>query len=508
MNEVFEQAKRLFELGNLLFSEADFANAEQKLRSANQLMPGRVSILLNLSAALIAQEKWHEAASTLAELLSISPADQEALLNLGTCQSNNGDIQAAIATFSALTISNPNLPEAWSNLGNVYLESRQLPIASSCYEKALKVNSQFIEALIGSGNLNNELQNYEAAINFFDAAILAEPNNPVPKWNKALSLLRLGKYKEGWKLFEARHLISNMQKNFRNLATPLWLGEQPLKNKTIFIYPEQGYGDTIQFCRYLPILEKEWGANVILEAPDPLYDLMTSLSPTIKVIKPHSYSRNFDIVDFHCPIMSLPLAFKTQLETIPNSSPYLFADSSKLRYWKEVLQQHSSNNDQNAQTPFRIGITWVGSGHYAGKKNEKRNVPFAKIESFFVHFKDYPVEFHSLQSEYPKDNFQAIKQSNYLIDHSKLLNNFSDTAALIDNLDLVISIDTATLHLAGALNKMTFALIPSPPDFMSLLNRTDTPWYPNTTLIRQESPGLWNINKLIHLLEDLLKAKL
>lgn len=497
MNNEITQAKKFFENGIKNLNNGDFLDAENNFRLSLTLAPNRSSVLLNLSSSLIAQERWNEAIEFLVTLLSISPGDQEALLNLGICQSAMGNFKAAISTLNTLIKKNPSAESAWTNLGYLYLEDGDLENASLSFEKALLLNPKLVPALIGSGNLRNELQDYETGLHFFNLAQSIQPNNPLVRWNKALSLLRLGKYEEGWKLYEARQALPNMKNNFRQLNTPVWLGEESLKNKTIFIYPEQGYGDVIQTSRYLPLLEKTYSAKVIFEAPDALFDLMKSLSPTIEVVQPNSNLTSFDPIDFNCPIMSLPFAFKTRLSSIPNSTPYIFADPLKVALWQDLIKRESKNL-------IRIGITWSGSGHYAGKKSEKRNLPFGEVRQLISQLEKYPIEFHSLQIEPPQDSHSQASSSKILIDHSNQIKDFSDTAALISNLDLIISIDTATLHLAGALNKPTLALIPTPPDFMALLDQTGSPWYPNTTLIRQPYPGIWDIPLLTQLIKDKL----
>ena len=492
MTSKIEEAKHLFELGLYFFEEENFSKAEEQFKKALELVPDRPSILVNLSATLIQLGKFEAGEQVCQKILNTEPSNYDALLNLSVCLSKIGyELQALEYLDQAIAID-PHSERAWTNKGNIFQEIDELSQASTCFDIALQLNSQSQEAFIGRGNLRNELKAYQSALEDFDAALELNPSNPQAKWNKALSLLRLGNFEEGWELYEARCQVPGMREHKRHFNVPLWLGKESLKDKTILIHAEQGYGDTIQFSRYTPLLES-MGAKVILEAPKPLTQLMHSSNKSIKVIERGSMdSREIKSqVDFQCPIMSLALAFNTTLDSIPNHTPYLYADEQIRVSWRERLQALTKESSLQ-HIPLRVGITWSGSGHYAGKKNGKRDIPENEIADLINRFKGSNIEFHSLQIEERRNQDVFKLARGYFYSHAKHLENFNDTAALIMELDLIISIDTATAHLAGALNMPTLLLLSDPPDFISLIERTDTPWYPKTKLLRQATRGDWS----------------
>ena len=509
MTSTIEEAKRLFELGLYFFEEEAFSKAEEQFKEALRLAPDRPSILVNLSATLIQLAKWGECEKVCQKILCIEPSNYDALLNLSVCLSKTEyELQALEYLEQAIAID-PNSERAWTNKGNIFQEIDELSQASSCFDIALQLNSQSQEAHIGRGNLRNELKAYESALEDFDAALELNPSNPQAKWNKALSLLRLGNFEEGWELYEARWKVLGMREHKRHFNVPLWLGKESLKDKTILIHAEQGYGDTIQFSRYIPLLES-MGAKVILEVPKPLTQLMHSSNKSIKVIERGSMDSQEikSQVDFQCPIMSLALAFDTTLGSIPNHTPYLSADEIKRNIWRARLAEISRKTNADKQ-PFRIGITWLGSGHYAGKKNLKRDVPAGEIGDLIHRFEEKNIEFHSLQIEDHRNQDIHKLVATGFYSHDQNLKDFTDTAALMAEMDLIISIDTATAHLAGALNTPTLLLIPDPPDFMALIAVTQSPWYPNTTLLRQNKRHNWQapINAAANLIQALSNKK-
>ena len=492
MTSKIEEAKHLFELGLYFFEEENFSEAEEQFKKALELVPDRPSILVNLSATLIQLGKFEAGEQVCQKILNTEPSNYDALLNLSVCLLKTGhELRALEYLDQAITID-PHSERAWTNKGNVFQEINDFAQASTCFDRALQLNSQSQEAYIGRGNLRNELKAYQSALEDFDAALELNPSNPQAKWNKALSLLRLGNFEEGWELYEARWQVPGMREHKRHFNVPLWLGKESLKDKTILIYAEQGYGDTIQFSRYIPLLES-MGAKVILEVPKPLTQLMHSSNKSIKVIERGSLDSQEikSQVDFQCPIMSLALAFRSTLDTIPNKTPYLFAEEQKRVSWREKLQAITKDSSLK-NIPLRVGISWSGSGHYAGKKNSKRDIPENKIADLINRFKGSNIEFHSLQIEERRNQDVFKLARGYFYSHAKHLDNFNDTAALIMELDLIISIDTATAHLAGALNMPTLLLLSDPPDFISLTERTDTPWYPKTKLLRQATRDDWS----------------
>lgn len=487
----FAKAKHHFSLALLALKNADPLKAEIELRKALQFAPSRPSILANLSAALIQQQKWDEAKKICSELLVIEPNSVEGLINLGICEQRIDNLDIALHYFNLALDTNPASVSAMVNKGNLFLDRGLFSDARDCFESALKLEPRSEEGHIGLGNLHTELKDYELGLNYFSLTLFINPSNFQAQWNKSLSLLRLGHYEEGWGLYESRWQIPGMAEYRKYQNFPLWLGKHSLTNKTVLIHSEQGFGDTIQMSRYLSILANQMGAQVIFEVNPTLLELMRTLDPKIMVIssdQPLIQQTGVE-PDFQCPIMSLPLAFQTTIESIPNQSPYLYACEKKRRLWRNKL-----NSRQSSNTAFRVGITWSGSGHYAGKKNTKRDIPLDAIQSLIYDPEFQFVEFHAVQKEL--GNPHPLYLLNNVFLYPEQLDTFEDTAALIAELDLIVSIDTSTGHLSGALGKKTLLLIPDPPDFMAMTGITQSPWYPNTQFIRQTERGLWQIEKI------------
>jgi len=491
MTENLELARHHFELALIALNQNNDGQAEIELRNALQHSPSRPSILANLSAVLIRQQKWIEAKKICANLLEVESNSVEGFINLGICEQHTDNLEVALRHFNhALEIDSKSV-SALVNKGNILLEEELFEEARACFEGALRLEPNSGEGHIGLGNLHNELKDYEQGLEHFSKALSINPNNFQAQWNKSLSLLRLGDYREGWKLYESRWQISGMAEHAKHQDIPLWLGDSPLAGKTILIYAEQGFGDAIQMSRYLPILANQMGARVIFEVSPGLMELMETLDPKIQIISsqiPLHQQINTQ-PDFRCPIMSLPLAFETTLQSIPRKVPYLYADKEKRELWRKRLAGLSA-----IDKPFRVGITWSGSGHYAGKKNIKRDIPFDQVKSLISTLEPNSIEFHAIQKELPIECLLSHPKN--LFFHAKQLDNFAESAALIAELDLIVSIDTAVGHLAGAIGRETLLLIPDPPDFMAMTNINFSPWYPSLTLIRQEQRGVWPIDAI------------
>ena len=409
-------------------------------------------------------------------LLSYFPNQVEILTTLGIVLLQQGRSEAGFQQLKKSLGLNPNQPAALYNMAVELQKLARLDEALACYDQTLRLNPQDINALINRGNTLKDLKKYKEAIDSFERALELEPNIPSAHWNKALTHILLGEYEQGWKEYEWGWQCGERGKP-RQYSQPTWLGEEPIAGKTILIHPEQGFGDLIQFSRYVPMLEK-LGAKVILEAPASLVELMKSLSPTVTVIKEDEALPNFDMV---CPVMSLPLALKTTLETIPASTPYLSVSDAKKQYWQAKL---------GAKTKPRIGIVWSGSMTNQIDNNlcARRNIPLAELKPLF----ELPLEFHVLQKDIRPEDQSTLESLAQLHCHQENLNDFADTAAIIQEMDLVISVCTSVAHLSGALGHQTWVLLPYSADYRWMTNEHESPWYPSVQLIRSEKIGDWS----------------
>ena len=460
----------MFNLGLAFQSQNDLPKAVHFYQRAIKLKPDFVEVMNALGIVLHTLKRYKEAISIYQQSIEISPKMPDAYNNLGiSLLALNRATDAAKAFEKSISL-NPNNPQPYNNLGLTLKRLNKIDKAIAIFNKAISMDTRFADAYSNRGLCFQALGNTEAALRDFNECIKLDSNHADNYWNKSLLKILTGDFKEGWDLYEWRWK-SFAKQSVRQFNSPLWLGNESINNKTILIYPEQGYGDYIQCFRYIPMLIN-LGAKVILEVRPALFELICEQHLNATVIESGNRLPSFD---FQCPIMSLPLAFKTQLDSIPHSIPYLSTNSEKAAQWGEAL---------GAKNKTRIGLVWSGSVEHPNDHN--RSIGLHKLTPLL----ELPFEFHSLQKEYREDDLAALKESP-IHDHGEKLNAFSDTAALIENLDLVITVDTSVAHLAGAMGKKVMIMLPFNPDYRWMLDRTDTPWYPSANLIRQTKTDDW-----------------
>ncbi|MBM3302583.1 MAG: glycosyltransferase family protein, partial [Deltaproteobacteria bacterium] len=367
----------------------------------------------------------------------------------------------------------PDYAEAWSNRGNALNDLRHHEEALASCERAIELKPDSAEAWINRGVALGDLRRHEEALASYDRSIELKPDSADAYWNKSLHLLRLGDFDQGWQLYEWRWQRDKFTSPSRNFPQPLWLGDASLEGGTILLHSEQGFGDSIQFCRYAKLVKK-LGARVVLEIESPLIELFTTLEGVDEIVEKGAVLPNFD---YHCPLLSLPLAFKTTVTKIPRDVPYLYSGEAKREQWAQHL---SISKDKPS-----IGIVWSGNPKH--KNDHNRSI---RLEDMSQAFSD---KFHwfSLQKDVPKAEHLLLRSAG-VRDHSARLRDFSDTAGLISQLDLVISVDTSVAHLAGALGKPVWVLLPYVPDFRWMWDHEDSAWYPHMRLFRQSSEGDWD----------------
>jgi len=283
-----------------------------------------------------------------------------------------------------------------------------------------------------------------------------------------------GDLRAGWPQCEYRWRIAGSVPT-RVLPAPVWRGDAPLEGKTILLHAEQGLGDTLQFLRYVPLVAAR-GAEICLEVQPSLLPLLAGYPGTASVL---ARGETLPPVDFHCPLLSLPLAFSTGLDSIPAPVPYLHAPGDRVARWRELTGP--------ARGP-RVGLVWAGNPGHANDRN--RSIPFTLFRPICAPLAG--VQFFNLKIEASQADAVALAGTPGIVDHSAMVRDFADTAALVAQMDLVISVDTSVAHLAGALGKPVWLLLPFSPDWRWLLDRDDSPWYPSMRLIRQTRIGEWN----------------
>ncbi len=426
----------------------------------------------NKGLALQELRRFEEALCSYDQAIAIDANHADAYSYRGIVLKNLKRYDEALISYQQSISIHPNYVQAHSNLGNALGELRRFDEALICYDRAIDIDPNYANAHYNRGIVLQETKRFDEAVDSYERAIEIDANYANAYWNKSVLHILKGEYLQGWALFEWRWKREECQNKLKNTTKPLWLGESSLKNKTIVIYPEQGFGDYIQFIRYAPMLE-QLDARVILEVPVLLITVVSTLKGQFTFIEKGKELPDFD---YHCPVMSLPHAFKTTVDSIPNQVPYFSVNQTKKQTWQARLGEKKQR---------RVGF--VCSGNSGHKNDHNRSILIQSLQSLF----DLPVEFHCLQKEIREDDAVFIQSQINIHTHTELLEDFSDTAALIDEMDLVISVDTSVAHLAGALGKETWILLPYVPDYRWMLEREDSPWYPTAKLFRQSAIGEW-----------------
>ncbi len=507
-------------LGVIAAQMKDPARAVKLIGAAVDIERNNPTALCNLGSAYKELDELEPALAAYDRAIALRPAYAEAHFNRSIVQRELKRWDAAIASCDAAISVRPDFAEAHCGRGKVFKELRQWETAledqdralvhkptlveahvergialkqlgrcdeaMASYERAIALSPYDVHAHVNRGNLFKDLNQLDAALASFDRAISLGTDFATAHCNRSTILLLRGDFKEGWRDFEWRwqDKLNGVTRQRRDFPQAQWRGEKSIAGKTILLHHEQGLGDTLQFSRYAPLVA-ELGARVILQVPMPLRDVLTSLEGVSAVVAEGDPLPAFDC---YCPLMSLPLAFGTTLDTIPARIPYLHSADAKTRFWQETLGEKRG---------LRVGLVWSG-GFRPGQPevwavHNRRNIPLSKLAPL----RHPDVEFYSLQKGEPAESELAALTSTAwdgpaIVDNTSLLRDFSDTAGLIAALDLVISVDTSTAHLAGALGKPVWLLNRFDTCWRWLVDRTDSPWYPTLRLYRQTEPANWD----------------
>ena len=413
----------------------------------------------------------------------------DAYANRGFSKNTLGDYSGAVADYHQAIALSPHEENFYNNRGLALLNLGEIESAKADFSKSMALNPKFSDTYVNLGNAFLLQNKPQEACMYYDQAIQLKPETEGAYWNKSLALLLQGNFREGWQLYEWR--LKQDPEPFPSYHAQPWRGEPALQGKTIVLYTEQGLGDVLQFCRYATVLaELHPQARVVLTVGEDFCKLMQSIHG-IEVV---AHNQPLPPFDYHCPLMSLPLVCKTFSEqAIPATMPYLFAPPDKIAHWQARLAQMSA---QHQKPKRRVGLIWSGGFRPDMPEvwglNARRNLPFEQIAVL----QDLPCDFYSLQKGEPAESeLPAQKAQHWHTDNLYLANqelhDFSDTAALIMNLDLVIAVDTSSAHLAGALGKPVWLLSRFDGCWRWLLERADTPWYPSMKIYRQPQARDW-----------------
>jgi tetratricopeptide (TPR) repeat protein len=439
----------------------------------------------------------HEAVNLISNAIENNPDVAVYYYNLGYILALSGEIDRAIEAYKESLSLKPDYAEAINNLGLILYDQDKIEESIILFQQAIRSKPGFTKAYYNLGNAFQAIGNPQAAIGAFNQVLKIIPDSAETRFNRSLSLLLTGNYEEGWVEYEYRFKTLHDQIKKKYSVVHRWNGDF-FVGKRLLVVDEQGIGDTLQFIRYLPMV-KELGGTVIFETIRPMMRLLENFQDIDELWDRSSSDKSELAFDSFIPLMSLPGIFNARLKTIPARVPYIFPDKTKTQYWRRRLKKGE----------IKVGIVWAGkssadyrqsrmsglehlnlrwAGRPASKFASKR---LARLENFVPLTKIEGIQLYSLQKGNAADQASTLSGSVNVINLCEESTDFSDVAAAMDNLDLIISVDTALAHLAGAMGKPVWVLIPFVPDWRWLLVREDSPWYPTMRLFRQSEKNEW-----------------
>jgi tetratricopeptide (TPR) repeat protein len=438
------------------------------------LKPDHAEAYYSRGMALNELRRYQAAIESYDQAIALKSDYVAAYDDRGIALSELKQYQAAVGSYDKAIAIDPDCAETYSNRAIALSQLRQYQAAIDSYDKAIAAKPDCAEAYSNRGITLSELKQHQAAIDSYEQALAIKPDFAEAHWNQGLCFLQMGDLERGWIKHEWRWKNEKIfpPESRREFKQALWLGTEPLQGRTILLHAEQGLGDTIQFCRYAKLVHRK-GARVVLQVQHSLLALLTGLEGVTELLAMNEALPAFDL---HCPLLSLPLAFKTSLATIPVADSYLTSDPGKVTKWRSKLGD---------PTRRRVGLVW--SGNAAHRNDANRSI----VLSDFLKFMPNHVEYVSLQKELRDADREALKSHAEILHCEDEIDDFTDSAALCELVDLVISVDTSVAHLAGALGKPVWILLPFNADWRWLLDRDDSPWYPCAKLYRQDFPGDW-----------------
>lgn len=454
-------------LGLLCHRQGRHAEAADLIGHALTLQPDDAEALGNLGAVKIAFGDRPAAIASFRRAAELAPDHAPALRNLAVSLLENREVEEAAKIFERIAHANPRDPAGWNAVGAARYRLGDLAGAEGALREALRLDPRHAGAWCNLGAVQNDLGRDDGAIASFSKAIAIDPGHMDAHVYRGAALLRLGRFAEGWTDYDWRLKQRHGPRVDRGFDQPLWQGEE-FAGRRLLIHAEQGLGDTIQFMRYLPMV-KARGGSVIFEVQPALLRLIAA-SPAMNGIEVIAEGTKLPEFDLYCPLLSLPAVFGTSLSTIPGGIPYLFGDRALAPSLPARRKQR------------RWALVWAGNPRHPADR--LRSLPGTALDRLagLRH-----VEFLSLQIA------PAARPARLpLIDAAPLLTDFAVTAAVLAEVGLVITVDTAVAHLAGAMGKQTILLLPHVADWRWLKERSDSPWYPSLSLHRQPQPGDWD----------------
>ena len=461
-------------LGRSLHTLGRSAEAAAAFREAIAIDPRFAPAHNGLGIALRAAGNVDGAIAAFRRAAELSPASPEPLDNLGSALQQARRSTEAMACYDAALSLAPGRPSTLNLIGALQCDAGRWAEAIATFERALVGRPDFVDAINNLGTALEEVGRREEAMAHYRRAAALAPDAVSPPWNVALLQLLTGDYTAGWPGYEHRWRQRLQRSVHRQFSQPMWDGSD-LAGRRLLLHAEQGFGDAIQFARYAAVAAQR-GGRVFVECQPPLARLFRSLAGVDRVVpRGEGPLPPFDV---HCPFMSLPMVFGTTLGTVPAEVPYLRATPAAANRWRQRLAAEPQGR--------RVGLVWSGDAKH--QKDRDRSVSLSMLAPLAA---VVGVRFYSLQFGPPAEEAATPPPGMSLTDWTGELDDFADTAGLASQLDLVITVDTAVAHLAGALGRPTWVLVPFAPDWRWLLDRDDSPWYPSMQLFRQRTKGDW-----------------
>jgi len=479
-------------LGNALKAAGRELEACAAYRTALSLQAGFADAAVNLAALLLARGELGQALPQLEVAHAANPGSVPLMNALASALYQSGREAEAEPLLRRAVALQPELAEAWNNLASVLKDLGCHEEAEACARHAIALRADYGRAFVSLGNILLECARHVEAQQAYEQAVALLPDDAAARWNLGLVHLVRGDLAQGFELFESRLQLAQARRLYPDFGAPLWRGE-PLAGRRILLYAEQGMGDTLQFIRYAPLLAAD-GATVIVLCPVPLARLLRRVAGVAAVVTVAAEAKDLDFV---CPMMSLSQRFGTTLATIPAQLPYLQVPPECAAAWSERLGERAG---------LRVGLVWAGDPRPndpdASRIDRRRSLSLEQMAPLLVL---EGLEFHSLQKGAAAAQLAVSPWRERIVDWSSQLSDFAETAALIEHLDLVISVDTAVVHLAGGLGKPVWVLSRFDGCWRWLLERDDSPWYPGLRLFRQTAAGDWG--SVIAVLREALLAR-
>jgi Tfp pilus assembly protein PilF len=468
-------ARTLVRLADVLQKQGRLEDAAAAGRRAASLAPGEARAYFGLGMTLARLGRFEEAEGSYRQALRLSPDSVETMVNLGNVLIERGDLEGTIDLLRQAIALRADFTQAHINMGGVLASLGRYAEAAARYGEALRLRPDSADVHDNLGALRMKEGRLEEAMEHFETAVRLKPDHAEARLHRAIGWLVSGDFDRGWPEFEWRWRSRGFQE--RQLPRPRWDGSSPAR-RTILLYAEQGLGDTFQFVRYAHLL-KALGANVIVECQEALVRILHGCPGIDRIVPRGDPLPEYEV---QAPLLSLPGLLRTTVDTIPANVPYLTADPALVDRWRQELPGGDG---------LRIGIAWQGNPKYSADRERSiqlaRFAPLARLPG---------VRLISLQKVHGTDQIAAVSRDFRVIDFGSRLDNangaFMDTAALMMNLDLVVTSDTAIPHLAGALGIPVWLALPKAADFRYLLRREDSPWYPTMRLFRQTEAGNWD----------------